>query len=165
MEAGAVSLPQRWRPFGLAEDAEELARQRAVTKEEILSLISGADAREPAPLLLDARSGAQYRGAQRRARRGGHIPTAVSVPYRSLLRDDGVGFLDDEMLYARLGELGISRESVLSRRVLGYCNGGVASTAVLFALARCGVPWERLVQYDGSWNEWGNLGEEYPVGL
>ena len=35
--------------------------------------------------------------------------------------------------------------------------GGVASTAVLFALWRLGVPLGALRNYDGSWGEWGNF--------
>ena len=36
---------------------------------------------------------------------------------------------------------------------IAYCNGGVAATVVLFNLQRLGF--NRLSNYDGSWNEWG----------
>lgn len=40
------------------------------------------------------------------------------------------------------------------KRIVAYCNGGVASTTVLLALHRLGLTdW---ANYDGSWNEWGN---------
>jgi thiosulfate/3-mercaptopyruvate sulfurtransferase len=42
---------------------------------------------------------------------------------------------------------------VPDERVVAYCNGGVAATAVLFSLAMLGYP--QLTNYDGSWNEWG----------
>eukprot|EP00854_Cymbomonas_tetramitiformis_P025862 gene25862-31645_t len=38
------------------------------------------------------------------------------------------------------------------KRVVAYCNGGVASCTVLLALARVGV--QSAMNYDGSWNEW-----------
>ena len=41
-----------------------------------------------------------------------------------------------------------------------YCNGGVASTLVLFALHQLGNSAVR--NYDGSWNEWGNR-DDTPV--
>lgn len=143
-------------PDGAADD---LARESALMKEDVLSALSSADA-DGSPLLIDARSDSQYSGLRRRARRGGHIPGALSVPYRAMLTEIGVGFLGDEELEKKLREYGVLGRG---RKVAAYCNGGVASTAVLFALARCGVPWNELVQYDGSWNEWGNLDETYPV--
>ena len=40
-------------------------------------------------LAIDARAHDEYAGVETHARRAGHIPGAVNVPYRSLLRDDG----------------------------------------------------------------------------
>jgi 3-mercaptopyruvate sulfurtransferase SseA len=37
---------------------------------------------------------------------------------------------------------------------LAYCNGGVASTVVMFALHQLGN--DNVTNYDGSWNEYGN---------
>ena len=37
---------------------------------------------------------------------------------------------------------------------LAYCNGGVASTVVMFALHQLGN--DNVSNYDGSWNEYGN---------
>ncbi|HYX50601.1 MAG TPA: rhodanese-like domain-containing protein [Ktedonobacteraceae bacterium] len=39
------------------------------------------------------------------------------------------------------------------QHIVAYCNGGVAATSVLFALAMLGYP--STTNYDGSWNEWG----------
>ena len=57
-----------------------------------------------------------------------------------------------------IGATGISQEGTTPRRMMrfvAYCNGGVASTTVLLALHRLGV--RDYANYDGSWNEWGNL--------
>jgi thiosulfate/3-mercaptopyruvate sulfurtransferase len=37
---------------------------------------------------------------------------------------------------------------------LACCNGGVASTVVMFALHQLGN--DNVTNYDGSWNEYGN---------
>ncbi len=51
--------------------------------------------------VVDARSTAQYTGADTHSRRAGHIPGAVTMPYTDLLADDG-RFLPQDELAARL---------------------------------------------------------------
>jgi thiosulfate/3-mercaptopyruvate sulfurtransferase len=106
-------------------------------------------------LIVDARDPGQYSGAVRRGRRGGHVPTAVNIPAKSFVNDDGT-WKSDEELRALLGDGGVEA----GRAVVAYCNGGVTATAVLFALDRIGHG--RWANYDGSWNEWGER-EDLPV--
>ncbi|MFN8591382.1 MAG: sulfurtransferase [Thermomicrobiales bacterium] len=99
-------------------------------------------------LIVDARDPLQYSGAVVRGGRGGHIPSAVNIPAKSLVNDDGTWKSDAE-LKGILEEGGVTPET----GVTAYCNGGVTATAVLFALDRIGH--SRWSNYDGSWNEWG----------
>ena len=56
--------------------------------------------------------------------------------------------------YAEVSRILSDAEGVAADRpVVAYCNGGVAATVLLFNLARLG--YNRLANYDGSWNEWG----------
>jgi thiosulfate/3-mercaptopyruvate sulfurtransferase len=106
-------------------------------------------------LVLDARAHDEYAGIESHARRHGHIPGAVNVPYRELLVDDGQFRAPDELRQA-FADAGVDVGRI-GRPVVVYCNGGVSATAVANALALAGGP--AAAVYDGSWNEWGNRSE------
>jgi thiosulfate/3-mercaptopyruvate sulfurtransferase len=99
--------------------------------------------------LLDARKAEEFTGQESHARRAGHIPGAISVPYKSLLRPDGT-FLPADELRPLLRGYGVD----LGRPAVAYCNGGVSATAVAHAVEIAGG--RRPLIYDGSWNEWGD---------
>jgi len=108
-------------------------------------------------VLVDARDVGQYGGAVRRAEgRAGHIPGAISLPREELIDPATGRFRPEGELRDIFARRGVSAE----RPVTAYCNGGVAATSVLFALALTGH--EGLTNYDGSWNEWGER-TEWPV--
>lgn len=83
--------------------------------------------------------------------RPGHIPTSVNVPG---VGDDAVvdadtgRFLPREELRRRFDEAGL----LDCDRVISYCGGGIAATAVAFGLALIGVA--DVVVYDGGLSEW-----------
>lgn len=128
-------------------------------------------------VLIDARSAAQFSGRERRGARGGAIPGAVNLPYRSLLGPGGVGLAAPPDLRAAFEAAGVAppppeqggargeeRVAVTDEGggggpppplpALGvYCNGGVASTVVIFCWVLLGGG--GAANYGGSWNEWG----------
>ena len=101
--------------------------------------------------IVDARSAAQYKGEVKRAKHGGHMPGAVSVPYSSLMQEGSGMFKPAEELQRVFDQAGVQVES----GGLVYCNGGVSACVVLTALEALGAQGWRM--YDGSWNEYGNL--------
>ena len=109
--------------------------------------------------LVDVRSPGEYAGdliappgyEQEGAQRGGHIPSAVSIPWASAVRDDGTFKAADELreLY---GGKGVKPDGP----VTAYCRIGERSAHTWFVLSEL-LGYEDVRNYDGSWTEWGNL--------
>ncbi len=109
--------------------------------------------------LVDVRSPQEYAGEliappgyeQEGAQRGGHIPTAQSIPWAQAVRDDGT-FKSVDELRELYGGKGITPD----RDVTAYCRIGERSAHTWFVLREL-LGYERVKNYDGSWTEWGNL--------
>jgi thiosulfate/3-mercaptopyruvate sulfurtransferase len=109
--------------------------------------------------LVDVRSPGEYAGEliappgyeQEGAQRAGHIPTAVSIPWASAVRDDGTFKDADE-----LRELYETRGVTPAQPVTAYCRIGERSAHTWFVLSEL-LGYEDVRNYDGSWTEWGNL--------
>ena len=110
--------------------------------------------------LVDVRSPEEYSGERLHmadfpnegATRGGHIPTAASIPWsKAVLEDQTFRPLAElEKLY--FTDTGFDRSSDF----IAYCRIGERSSHSWFVLKYLlGV--ENVRNYDGSWTEWGNL--------
>jgi len=111
-----------------------------VTAEQVLAGLGSCT-------VVDARDEGQHTGRVRRGPRGGRIPGSLHLPRERLMAEDGL-FLPPDQLDQAVRQAGIPQDGP----VIAYCNGGVAATAVLFALSLLGR--KDLANYDGSWNEW-----------
>src|SRR5215211_4041805 len=109
--------------------------------------------------LVDVRSPQEYSGdliappgyEQEGAQRGGHIPTAKSIPWASAVRDDGT-FKSADELKQLYGDKGVTPD----KPVTAYCRIGERSAHTWFVLREL-LGYENVRNYDGSWTEWGNL--------
>jgi thiosulfate/3-mercaptopyruvate sulfurtransferase len=109
--------------------------------------------------LVDVRSPQEYAGEliappgyeQEGAQRGGHIPTAASIPWASAVRDDGTFKPADELRGLYEGK-GVTPE----KEVTAYCRIGERSAHTWFVLREL-LGYQAVKNYDGSWTEWGNL--------
>lgn len=105
--------------------------------------------------IADARSASRFTATEPEPRagvRGGHMPGAVNVHYRSLLNDDGT-FKSSDELRATIARAGIDA----TRPVITSCGTGVTAAIVMLALQEIGAP--DVALYDGSWTEWGSRPE------
>jgi thiosulfate/3-mercaptopyruvate sulfurtransferase len=110
--------------------------------------------------LVDVRSPEEYNGTllhmpdypQEGALRGGHIPTAASVPWKRAANEDGTfkGIGDLRAIYT--DEVGIGE----GQDVIAYCRIGERSSHTWFVLTYL-LGFSNVRNYDGSWTEWGNL--------
>jgi thiosulfate/3-mercaptopyruvate sulfurtransferase len=114
---------------------------------------------DPGSILVDVRSPAEYTGFliappgydQEGAQRGGHIPTAVSIPWVNAVSTDGT-FKPAGALRRLYAGHGVGPD----KRVIAYCRIGERSAHTWFVLHELlGYPDVR--NYDGSWAEWGSL--------
>jgi len=117
------------------------------TKAEVRKLVEGP---HPDTILADARSTEEYNGAfQQGIARGGHIPSAMNVPWNQFFNPDGT-VKAVEAIRAILEKQGV----VSGKEVVCYCTGGVRSAWLYFILKLAG--YEKVRNYPGSWWEWGN---------
>jgi thiosulfate/3-mercaptopyruvate sulfurtransferase len=109
--------------------------------------------------LVDVRSPDEYAGRllapahlpQEAAQRGGHVPTAINVPWSKAANEDGTFKSNEELreLYAAAGLDG-------SKPIIAYCRIGERSAHSWFALHEL-LGYQDVKNYDGSWTEYGSL--------
>ena len=108
--------------------------------------------------LVDVRSPQEFSGErthmpeypQEGTLRGGHIPSAVSIPWAKAVKDDST-FKSADELRELYGAQGVTAD----KDVVAYCRIGERSSHTWFVLTYLlGFPQVR--NYDGSWTEWGN---------
>jgi thiosulfate/3-mercaptopyruvate sulfurtransferase len=108
--------------------------------------------------LIDVRSPLEYTGERTHmpdypeegALRGGHIPSAISVPWAKAAEDSG-----RFRSRAALEEVYDFVTAAPDKPVIAYCRIGERSSHTWFVLTHLlGIPGVR--NYDGSWTEWGN---------
>jgi thiosulfate/3-mercaptopyruvate sulfurtransferase len=115
--------------------------------------VLGVLGKEP---LIDVRSPQEYTGERTHmpdypeegALRGGHIPTAVSIPWAKAAEDSG-RFRSRADLDALYGHLRADDKTIV------YCRIGERSSHTWFVLKYL-LGFNDVRNYDGSWTEWGN---------
>jgi thiosulfate/3-mercaptopyruvate sulfurtransferase len=108
--------------------------------------------------LVDVRSPQEFTGEilappglPETCQRGGHIPGARNVPWAKACNDDG-SFKSYEELKALYQAEGVDA----SRPTIAYCRIGERSSHTWFVLKYL-LGYPNVINYDGSWTEWGNL--------
>jgi len=144
-------VPEPKRASYAARERDETIRAR---RDAVLGVIGAGD-----QALVDVRSPQEFSGdliappgyEQEGAQRGGHIPSAASIPWATAVRDDGT-FKSAEELRALYEGKGVTPD----KAVTAYCRIGERSAHTWFVLREL-LGYQDVRNYDGSWTEWGNL--------
>ncbi len=109
--------------------------------------------------LIDVRSPEEYSGErttapaypEEGALRGGHIPSAVNIPWGKAAAEDGTFRTLPELEALYRDQAGLSEGD----EVIAYCRIGERSSHTWFVLTHL-LGFENVRNYDGSWTEWGS---------
>ena len=112
---------------------------------------------QPGTRIVDARTAAEIEGKDlRNIRRGGFVPSSVAVYWEDLLDPERKTFKPADELRRLYEERGV----LPSQEVIAYCQVGMRASVDLFALHLIG--YDRLRNYLGAWEEWGNR-DDLPI--
>ncbi len=132
--------------------AKEQDRSIRAFRDEVVEAIGAKN-------LVDVRSPDEFSGKllapahlpQEQAQRGGHIPSALNVPWSKAANEDGT-FRTDGELRTLYGEEGLDD----SKSTIAYCRIGERSSHTWFVLHEL-LGHADVKNYDGSWTEYGSL--------
>jgi len=132
------------------------ARNDAAIRAFFEDTLKHSKARAP---LIDVRSPGEYTGElthmpeypQEGVLRGGHIPGARSVPWKTACNADGTFKTRQELEKIYTQDLGLKPGD----DIIAYCRIGERSSHTWFVLTHL-LGYKNVRNYDGSWTEWGN---------
>jgi thiosulfate/3-mercaptopyruvate sulfurtransferase len=146
----STEMPKPTRTHYTATDADNSLRAFLPQVQAALAAHSWA--------LVDVRSPQEFTGEilappglPETCQRGGHIPGARNIPWGKACNEDGT-FKSADELRSLYGSEGIDGE----KPVIAYCRIGERSSHTWFVLKYL-LGLDKVVNYDGSWTEWGNL--------
>ena len=120
---------------------------KAIFTDELLSLVNSADVQ-----IIDTRLEAEYNGRVIYGEnKAGHIPGAISIPFNSLVDEDG--FIKSR---EALEEYFVSKGLDKNKLQITYCTTGVRASYVAVILEELGY---KVRNYEPSFARYANVGE------
>ena len=127
------------------EEAQD--NKKAIFTDELLSLVNSADVQ-----IIDTRLEAEYNGRVIYGEnKAGHIPGAISIPFNSLVDEDG--FIKSR---AALEQYFASKGLDKNKLQITYCTTGVRASYVAVILEELGY---KVRNYEPSFARYANVGE------
>ena len=127
------------------EEAQD--NEKAIFTDELLSFVNSVDVQ-----IIDTRLEAEYNGRVIYGEnKAGHIPGSISVPFNSLVDEDG--FIKSR---EALGEYFVSKGLDKNKLQITYCTTGVRASYVTVILEELGY---KVRNYEPSFARYANVGE------
>jgi len=127
------------------EEAQD--NEKAIFTDELLSFVNSADVQ-----IIDTRLEAEYNGRVIYGEnKAGHIPGSISVPFNSLVDEDG--FIKSR---EALGEYFVSKGLDKNKLQITYCTTGVRASYIAVILEELGY---KVRNYEPSFARYANVGE------
>ncbi len=121
--------------------------EKAIFTDELLSLVNSVDVQ-----IIDTRLEAEYNGRVIYGEnKAGHIPGAISIPFNSLVDEDG--FIKSR---EALEEYFVSKGLDKNKLQITYCTTGVRASYVAMILEELGY---KVRNYEPSFARYANVGE------
>lgn len=115
-----------------------------VTTDQLKELMTRDDV-----IILDARPAKAYEG-QAAWVKAGHIPGAISLPWKSLMADDNPTLLKSDQEIAEI----LKKHNITpDKTIVTYCGTGREATNP-FLLIKCYLGFPNVKLYEGSFTEW-----------
>jgi len=161
VDGGRVKWEKEGRPYTTEAPAVSQSHYhfRGDTNEKIRAYRDQVQDKIGKAALVDVRSPKEYSGEllapenlpQEGAQRGGHIPTAASIPWATAVNAEDGTFKSNDELKEIYGGKGV----VSNKEVIAYCRIGERSAHTWFVLHEL-LGYPDVKNYDGSWTEWGS---------
>jgi thiosulfate/3-mercaptopyruvate sulfurtransferase len=151
-----------WKERGLAvsTEAPTIKRGKFTPKVNASTVVTGdfvnANLDKPGVKILDARAANFYKGEGGGQPRPGHIPSAGSVPFTTVIDEKGM-LKSREAIAQLLADAGVKPGD----RVVTYCHIGQQGSLLYFAARYAGY---QASLYDGSFEDWSGRPELPLVG-
>ena len=113
-----------------------------IDREELKQRVESKDA---GLAIIDARTVGEYRGQGMEG--GGHVPTAVNIPWNMFYNADGT-IKPPDAIVAALKQQGIEGK----KEYAVYCAGGVRCSWLYALMTNAGI--KNVKNYVGSWSDW-----------
>lgn len=160
VETEATTSPDvEYQPI-LNEEAQNAYNSQVIEFEELLDLVSLGQLAEDY-VTFDARSTGRFTGEDPEPRAGlssGHIPSALSLPFKNLLNPDNTYKSRDEIIEIFQKEYGLDLKSKdtfpKEKGIIVMCGTGVTAVIIRVAIESIIGSDIPIRVYDGSWTEW-----------
>jgi thiosulfate/3-mercaptopyruvate sulfurtransferase len=161
VDGGRVKWEKEGRPYSTDTPSYQAAHYhfKGSANEQIRADRDHVQSKIGQAALVDVRSPKEYSGEllapenlpQEGAQRGGHIPTAASIPWATAVNAEDGTFKSLDDLKEIYGGKGV----VPNKEVIAYCRIGERSAHTWFVLHEL-LGYPDVKNYDGSWTEWGS---------